>query len=129
MFDEHYEEIHRRENAANELRTTATTQTAVAKSAATAYANEEQAVFLYSVSHRGVPPIALSGKGAFRLYGAFATADEARQYAAAVTAYDPDISLLLSSMRDWCTVASTLARLADPDALGAKRDTDRKSVV
>ena len=63
----------------------------------------------------------MDGRGAIRLYGAFADAAEAAEHAQVVAAEDPSVSLMVVKAREWLVIASSPERLQDTAIMAAKR--------
>lgn len=82
-----------------------------------------QSHFVWSASHARMPPLALSDKQpAVRVYGVFASAEEAFEHAQTVSALDPTCSVLVSQTHEWVVLPKDVARLQDPD--GARAHVD-----
>ena len=82
-----------------------------------------QSHFVWSASHARMPPLALSDKQpAVRVYGVFASAEEALEHAQTVSALDPTCSVLVSQTHEWVVLPKDVARLQDP--AGARAHVD-----
>lgn len=130
MFDEHYEEIHRREAAADDIHTRQQQDPASACDArfaprkdSSSYELADQTHLVYSVSHVGVPPLSTTGHGSVRLYGAFDSAEEAGEWGSKISQHDPGISVLVSPMRKWLPIPSTVDRLMDTNVMAEVRQS------
>lgn len=119
-FAPHFEEIKRRAAVKESLQQQVPSKTNFKKSdhlAPTEFHISDQSVVLYSVSHRGVPPITLTGKGAFRVYGVFSDAAEAAEHARLILdGVDPGVSMFTSRTHEWISVLSSIERFGDPEA-------------
>lgn len=125
-FDDHHKEVIRR-RADKESRTGGVSKASTfsrneAASTHTVFEIEDQNVVLISVSHRGVPPLSLDGKGAVRLYGGFTDDQDALDHAKIVAIEDGTLSLMKYPMREWFVVPSTLERMAKSSAMSEKMD-------
>ena len=119
-FVPHFEEIKRRVGVRDSLSQQVPNKTNFKKSdhvAPTEFHLADQSVVLYSVSHRGVPPITLTGKGAVRIYGIFPDEVEAADHARSIlSTVDPGVSMFTSRSHEWISVMNSLARFGDASA-------------
>lgn len=118
-FAPHFEEIKRRADVKDSLHQQPS-KTNFKKSehvAPTEFQLKDQSVVLYSVSHRSVPPITLTGQGAFRIYGIFTDADEAVEHARHILEIDPGISMFTSRSHEWISIMHSLDRFGSADAM------------
>ena len=124
-FDDHHKEVIRRrtdKEARAGVSKASTFSRNEKTSTHTMFEVEDQNVVLVSVSHRGVPPLSLDGKGAIRLYGGFADDQDALDHAQIVASEDGTLSLMKYPMREWFVVPSTLERMAKPSVMREKME-------
>lgn len=122
-FDKHHEEIQRRRNV-SEMETTATsTSFEPAKTQSLVvlpFELPEQRFVLYSVSHVCMPPIAEDcTQPGIRLYGTFASREDALDHAREVQRVDGSCNLQLSATHTWFCMAASPDRVADDAACRA----------
>lgn len=87
------------------------------------FRNDAQTHFVWSASHEEMAPRAKSAlQPALRIYGLFASAEEAVEHARVVAAVDPSASLMVSPTHEWLVLPRSAARLADAAATQAHVD-------
>lgn len=77
----------------------------------------EQQFIVYSLANTAIPPI--SPEPAIRLCGVFASEIEALHHAQQLAKRDTDCSVLFSTLKTWCVMASSFEMLADQNACNA----------
>jgi hypothetical protein len=71
----------------------------------------DQRFVVYGLSHQGIPPI--STEPGVRFCGVFADNAEAVHHAERISSADPDCSMLISTTKEWVTMASSFDLLSD----------------
>lgn len=85
---------------------------------------------LFSTSHVGMRPFSfLPSEPALRIYGTFATTEEAMQHAAVVQQCDPGCDIQMDETHKWIVGCSTKERLAEGEAVEGKREAVLKKYV
>jgi hypothetical protein len=130
VYGQHMEEIQRRE-VEKEKRDAATDSGTTGfapgpSDGPTTLRVGDQSVLLLSLSTSGISP--RSTEPAFRVVGAFSTADEAKEHALVVQRDDPASSLFLHPSGDWMLAAPTPDRVRDEPAIESMLERHRREV-
>lgn len=120
LVREHQEEIQRRRALAEAEHVQDTFENA-ANVCSVPAKNPDQMHIVFSLSNEKFAPRMRPGESpAVRLYGAFATREEARSYAGDLAAYDPGISLLVDEVHKWILAPRNESRLNDASIVDKK---------
>ena len=94
------------------------------------FQDETHSFVLFSTSHVGMRPFSLlPSEPALRVYGTFATREEAIQHAAVVQQCDQGCDLQLDETHKWIVGCSTKERMTDEAEVEGKRETILKKYV
>lgn len=120
LMREHQEEIQRRRAVAEAEHVQDTFENA-ASACSVPPKIPDQTFIVFSLSNEKFAPRMRSGDApAVRLYGAFATREEARSYASDLSAFDPGISLLVDEVHKWILAPRNESRLNDASIVQKK---------
>ena len=115
-FREHHEEIKRRSDAAHSdtMAEHSDAFERVETDVLLPLQLPEQTVFLFSVSHIAMPPVAENPSNpGIRFYGAFETVDDCMHHATHVASLDPSCNLQMGRVQEWNMAARSVERLKD----------------
>jgi len=80
---------------------------------------QDQVFFLFSISSEKIPPCSTTSTNpAIRIYGCFATENDAKEHAQEVMAIDPKCSLFIDETHKWIVTASSISRMQDEKLIG-----------
>ena len=120
LVREHQEEIQRRRAVANAEQIQDTFENASSVCSLPAK-NPDQTYVVFSLSNEKFAPRMRPGEcPAVRIYGAFASRDEARSYATDLSDFDPGISLLVDEVHKWILAPRNESRLNDASLVDKK---------
>lgn len=120
VFDQHHQEIKRRSNVATSNNVNSTSFSRAQTVGATDFPFElpDQDWVLYSVSHVRFSPVADDPcNPGIRVYGTFATPEDATDHARLIVSIDQSVNVQLSRARDWFSLISCPERLQDDGAV------------
>lgn len=85
------------------------------------FKRHDQAWIVFSTCHIGVPPLTTRVEDAgLRLYGVFATSEEANMYAHELVNSDPDCNVQIGKTHDWILAANSIGKLESVDYMHTK---------
>jgi len=120
LLREHQEEIQRRRAVADAEQVQDTFQNA-SDMCSLPVRNPEQSFVVFTLSSEKFAPRTRQGEApAVRVYGAFASRDEARTYAADLSSFDTGISLLVDETHKWILAPRNETRLNDASIVEKK---------
>ena len=120
LVREHQEEIQRRRAVANAEQIQDTFDNA-SSVCSLPPKNPDQTYVVFSLSNEKFAPRMRPGEcPAVRIYGAFASRDEARSYATDLSDFDPGISLLIDEVHKWILAPRNESRLNDASLVDKK---------
>lgn len=121
-FKPAYDEIERRKNADT------TEQMYFEKSEKSTNLKEripDQEYMLFSISSEGIPPLSTKPNNpAVKIYGCFASEEDAKEHALEIVKVDNSCSLFINKTNQWAVAASSISRMQD-ETLIANVVTDR----
>lgn len=110
-FQEHHDEIKRRSQIDSATSNKDTFDRVEGNGPDLAFEREDQQYVVYSISHTGVPPLAISEMDcALKLYACFETSEEAVEHAQEISQEDPTISIFVSKTHSWIVAHDALPK-------------------